>query len=226
MTDSHIRPERITKPIQLLAAWLAGLFSINATFLFTVTRLPVDSWEMRALTVAAITNVPIFLIALFVLQTKFRPELQEDSYYSTYLSSKTNQTLTISNDGVKVVTIAQKISEIENRVAPSPDSHTTLKGLSYGVCKYLEDIEAISNKLAQTGVLSYSMFGGKEPPPFRTLAISKHLSREVLEQVLILARDLGFTDYKLYDNVLEDATEDVLFGSYGEPKFRISGGSV
>src|SRR5687768_4782477 len=132
MTDSHIRPEKITKPIQLLAAWLAGLFSVNATFLFAATRMPIDSWEVRALTIAAILNVPVFLVALFVLQTKFRPELQEDSYYSTYLSSKTNQVLTVSKDEAKIAVIAQKMSDVENRVVLPPESHTALKDLSYG----------------------------------------------------------------------------------------------
>ena len=86
MSEQNIKPEKITKPIQLLGAWLAGLFSIDSCFLFAASNMAQGSFESYALTLAAIVNVPVFLLAVFLLQTKFRPELQEDSYYSTYLN--------------------------------------------------------------------------------------------------------------------------------------------
>lgn len=49
-----------------------------------------QSWEKGFLVVAAVINVPLFLFALFLLQTRFRAELQEDTYYSEYLSKKTS----------------------------------------------------------------------------------------------------------------------------------------
>src|SRR5437879_5901367 len=81
--------QKVTKPIQLLAAWLIGLILVNSAFLVAASRI--DGWERSALILAAIFNVPVFLAAMFLLQTKFRPELQEDMFYSKYLSSKTNQ---------------------------------------------------------------------------------------------------------------------------------------
>ena len=39
-----------------------------------------------------------FLFALFLLQTKFRPELQEDQYYSQYLDKKTNTIVKVSRE--------------------------------------------------------------------------------------------------------------------------------
>lgn len=45
------------------------------------------------LTIAAVINVPIFIVSLFLLQTKFRPEMQEDTYYSQYLERKYSTTL-------------------------------------------------------------------------------------------------------------------------------------
>jgi hypothetical protein len=32
-------------------------------------------------------NVPVFIGALFLLQTKFRAQIQEDSYYAQYSTS-------------------------------------------------------------------------------------------------------------------------------------------
>lgn len=88
MSEQSIKPEKITKPIQLLGAWLASLFSINSCFPVAFANMEPASFESIALVVVAIINVPLFLAAVFFLQTKFRPELQEDSYYSSYLSQK------------------------------------------------------------------------------------------------------------------------------------------
>lgn len=88
MSNQNIKPEKVTKPIQLLAAWLTGLVIVNAAFLVTASKIGIEHWSSSALVVASIINVPIFLIAIFILQTKFRPEMQEDSYYSKYLENK------------------------------------------------------------------------------------------------------------------------------------------
>ncbi|MFZ3518959.1 hypothetical protein L2D39_10950 [Vibrio harveyi] len=88
MSKQTINPERVTKPIQLLAAWLLGLIIVNAAFLASATSIGVEHWSASALVIASIINVPLFLVAIFLLQTKFRPEMQEDSYYAKYLEAQ------------------------------------------------------------------------------------------------------------------------------------------
>lgn len=88
MSSSEIKPKHITKPIQLLGAWLAGLAIIDASFLTAASTINTPSWIPGLLSIAAVINVPIFLFSLFLLQTKFRPEMQEDTYYSQYLDKK------------------------------------------------------------------------------------------------------------------------------------------
>ncbi len=94
MSTENIKPERITKPIQLLAAWLLGLILINASFLTAASQIHQPGWASGMLLIATVANVPIFLISLFLLQTKFRPEMQEDTFYSKYLERKYNSTPT------------------------------------------------------------------------------------------------------------------------------------
>ncbi|OWP83000.1 hypothetical protein BWK59_12825 [Flavobacterium davisii] len=89
MSD-QIKPEKITKPIQLLAAWLLGLILINASFLTAASQIIKPDWASGLLVIACVVNVPLFLISIFLLQTKFRPEMQEDTYYSKYLERKYN----------------------------------------------------------------------------------------------------------------------------------------
>ncbi|QRF61712.1 hypothetical protein [Variovorax paradoxus] len=88
MAEHQISPEKVTKPIQLLAAWLVGLILVNASFLFSAQKITNPSWAGAVLVIAAVTNVPVFIAALFLLQTKFRPQMQEDSYYSQYLKKR------------------------------------------------------------------------------------------------------------------------------------------
>ena len=88
MTQHGISPEKVTKPIQLLAAWLIGLFVTNASFLLAAEKIQHPSWGSAMLLIAAVVNVPLFIGALFLLQTKFRPQMQEDSYYSRYLDEE------------------------------------------------------------------------------------------------------------------------------------------
>lgn len=88
MSDERIVANKITKPIQLLAAWLSGLAVINASFLTGAGTISSPSWIPALLAIAAVVNVPLFILSLFLLQTKFRPEMQEDTFYSEYLKRK------------------------------------------------------------------------------------------------------------------------------------------
>jgi hypothetical protein len=65
MADQGIKPDRITKPIQLLAAWLTGLVLIDGAFLTAAASLTRPDWGSGVLVVAAVVNVPLFIAALF-----------------------------------------------------------------------------------------------------------------------------------------------------------------
>jgi len=86
--EQKIHPEKITKPFQLLPAWLVGLILVNGSLLATAIMLKDPAWVAPMLVIAAIVNVPIFLVAIFLLQTKFRPQMQEDTFYSKYLENQ------------------------------------------------------------------------------------------------------------------------------------------
>jgi hypothetical protein len=214
--------------MQLLAAWLVGLLAIDSCFLFAATRFHAGSVESLALTWAAIANVPVFLGALFLLQTKFRPELQEDLYYSTYINQKTNQTISVSRDEQRLAIVLGRIERVENvlKVASSElltrDHQNLLFGVNFGINQHFLDREELSGRLLRMGVARHTWFGGEEMPKGRVVSISEHLPKETREAVLALARDLGFTRYNLFDNQMEDSEEDVLIGSYGDGDKMIS----
>src|SRR5262249_44671546 len=76
----------ITKPIQLLAVWMAGLVLLVGSFLTGARLLTKPEWLPAFLAISGVALVPLFLGLLFLLQTKFRPQLQEDAYYSAWLA--------------------------------------------------------------------------------------------------------------------------------------------
>jgi|GEM_PF-1549361 hypothetical protein len=121
MSTNNLRPEKVTKPIQLLAAWLLGLVLINSSFLLAANNLTHPDWGAGALIIATIVNVPLFLVSLFLLQTKFRPEMQKDTYYSEYLQRKYNDNSTTVAKESKVDTdkyVKEILAKIESAQQP------------------------------------------------------------------------------------------------------------
>jgi len=225
MNDHGIKQDKITKPIQLLGAWLAGLFSIDSCFLFAAENMANGSLESILLVVAAIINVPLFLVAVFLLQTKFRPELQEDSYYSTYLSQKTNEPVRINKSEAHLNEIGKRIEDLENRIfqneTPDQIDKADLSNLLFGINKHLSDKNQIKSKLASKGLLKGTIFGSDRVPKHRNVSVSQYLPNDVVKEIVKVASELGFDSYNLFDKHGEETEEDVLFGSYGAPEYEI-----
>lgn len=226
MEKNNIAPEKITKPIQLLAAWLVGLLAVDGSFLIAATRIDLASWQSGALTVAAILNVPVFIGALFLLQTKFRPELQEDSYYSTYLNSKSNEVMRVPKAEMLHEQLLARISILEGKLTASKSVATNgvLSKLNYGINQQLDEaIERnIENKLDELGVNLIRTFGeSSDRPKSLVVGVSGSLEKEVRNQVLLMAKEVGFEHYSTIEPY-EEIEEDVLFGAYGDPEGKIS----
>lgn len=223
MVEKNIKPEKITKPIQLLGAWLAGLFSVDSCFLVAAAKMQLGSFESIALVLAAIANVPIFLAAVFLLQTKFRPELQEDSYYSSYLSQKTNQKIVVSKTDSHIMELSERISAIEKDLSRSEEvsANDSLDGIFIGVNKHFKDREDIKKRLANYGVKGVSSFGGIEKPNVRSVVISYSVPQDYIDTILKVARESGFTHYGFFHNRAEETDEEVLFGGYGSSEFEL-----
>lgn len=88
MTQERIEPHKVTTPIQLLAVWFVALIALDAAFLTAAGIVETPEWLPTVLVVAAILNVPIFLGCMFLLQTRFRPEMQADWFYADHLKEK------------------------------------------------------------------------------------------------------------------------------------------
>ncbi len=76
---------------------------MDGAFLTAAGIVSTPTWLPAVLVFAAILNVPVFLGFMFLLQTRFRPEMQSDEHYSEYLNQKE-----------KTKTLASKVREQMN----------------------------------------------------------------------------------------------------------------
>ena len=229
--QGKIEPHRITKPIQLLAAWLLGLILVNGAFLLAAAQITKPDWVPGALVIASIINVLLFLVSIFLLQTKFRPEMQEDSFYSKYLEKKTGNTeREVTADSV--ASIRQDIASLEKIVSEkvlNGIDETELQKLKWSsvsvmLNKGLPNFSKIAKKLSLHGIPVHETFGGGAgiPEVFK-VAIGRGFD---VDQIKILVETLlnisdGWISYAHDDDETDQYNNQVLIGAYGSYKHGI-----
>jgi hypothetical protein len=213
MAERQIEPSKITKPIQLLSAWLIGLILIDASFLGAAATISNPTWAAGALVIAAIFNVPLFLAALFLLQTKFRPEMQEDEFYAPYLRTRYS-----IETGTAELILSQK-TELPKTITPVtalPPSKTRI--LINDMLRNYTDVRSL---LQQANIHIDSIFGStaQEPevPPFLLLTLGRQIDLAILRKVITVLRDK--IEY-ISLTPLDFDTDCIYLGSYG---YRVEG---
>jgi tetratricopeptide (TPR) repeat protein len=169
MAREQIQPEKVTRPFQLLAAWLVTLIALDAAFLTAARLITEPAWVPGLLSITAVINVPVFLISMFLLQTRFRPEMQDDKYYATYLKERretaqvavklTERMAASGLDIQSLVTAQRKLSDLPHAI------ESEIKSL-------LTDLR--SHVAAQ----QQPTFKLSEPDPSSILALAKGLLAE------------------------------------------------
>ena len=228
MSEHRIQAASVTKPIQLLAAWLVGLLALNGSFLTAAATIHQPLWAPGFLVVCAAINVPVFLICLFVLQTKFRPEMQEDQFYAQYLDRR----LSVETGKVETVSISETRAPISSHTAPVFPKHSrstvhsrVSPTLEIHVNDMLPNFRDIAERLSSSGIAIKKTFGSTsaepEVPPFNLVNFSDKVEVEDL-QVLLKSID-GLVD-KI--GVANDALlrgPEIFVGSYA---YRVDWPSV
>ena len=230
MAEQQIHAHKVTKPIQLLAAWLVGLILINGVFLGVATQLEAG-WERGLLVVAAVLNVPMFIGALFILQTRFRAELQEDTFYSEYLSKKTDQVFKIrdgSGLAARLEVLERQGEEIKEAVVEEPAADENVADrFNWGTWRVAlnqahPQVEEVRAALKRAGIPLAEFFGGSHfpLPPKWAISISKFMPFSHQKLLLKVLSDFSFEGFQLWEPVRDaNENEDVYIGSYGVQNF-------
>lgn len=219
MSQQGIQPSAVTKPIQLLAAWLAGLVLIDGSFLTAASQITSPTWAGGALVAAAILNVPIFLALLFYMQTRFRPEMQEDSYYYKYLEQKafaqTQKVEIVEQAMVEAKLPAPSRQRAKRFIRPK----TQATEYQLQVNDLLENFSQIVEALDAKGLKIQETFGStsedKGKPTEFALTFGSRLPIKIFQSVLEISCRYGLQTlgYSSRDND-DDGDTDVYIGSY------------
>lgn len=192
-----IEAHKVTKPIQLLAAWLIGLVAVNGSFLATAASISNPGWLKCLLVIAAVSNVPLFLVAIFILQTKFRPELQEDSFYSQYLDKKTNQPISINRTDIVYNKLLAKLEESRlangGPIEKDPENESAFQWTKWKVAlnEKLVDFMKIRIALKQNNIPLETIFG-KDNLEIRVVSINRIMD---FSHILKLLRTLSMFEF-------------------------------
>ena len=83
-----INPERVTTPIQLLAVWFIALLLLISAFFTAASQIHEPKWLSPLLVISGILIVFIFIVLIFLMQTKYRPEMLSGKEYLEYVDKK------------------------------------------------------------------------------------------------------------------------------------------
>src|SRR3954452_16755273 len=78
--EPRFDPKDVRTPIQLTAAWFVTLAALVGALLAASNHAG-DAWLRGFFGIAAVAVIPIFVVAVFRLQTKYRPQLLADEYF-------------------------------------------------------------------------------------------------------------------------------------------------
>jgi hypothetical protein len=204
MSNSQkIEPNKITKPIQLLAAWLSGLVLVNGSFLSTAIAIETPTWLRCILVIASVVNVPIFLICIFLLQTKFRPEMQEDFFYHDYLLSK---------DG------REKNKSHETTEEPPKEQGGMWDGYSIQLNQNIKGYEKVASVFNKHDIPISAYFGGPKghAPPGLTASLGRGFTDEQIKELILALSKTSIThiNYAADEEKADEWNNVILIGSW------------
>ncbi|WP_312913413.1 hypothetical protein [Stutzerimonas nitrititolerans] len=226
MENQKIEPYKVTKPIQLLAAWLVGLVLVNGSLLATSSAFNEPVWLKATLIIAAICNVPLFIGAVFVLQTKFRPELQEDSYYSKYLDKSTSEYVTLSKDDELIALVSDLRSEvvrIEKEAIASTQPEAVIPESPWhpwgvALCDLLPDFQDIRHELKKNGIPVDRIFGKANTNnklQANVLSFSQEMDFASIIKVMKMMLPFSFQGYCYSITPSSVNKEEIFLGGFG-----------
>ncbi|MFQ1989805.1 hypothetical protein ACTG2S_08695 [Aeromonas sp. 82P] len=88
MAGTQIIPEKITSPIQLMAAWFVMLVLLSSVLLTAASKIEKPEWAAGYLIVFTSVLVLLVIGCVTLMLTKFRPHLQDGKEYAQWLKDK------------------------------------------------------------------------------------------------------------------------------------------
>lgn len=117
MSSSKIVPEKITHPMQLMAAWFVMLVLLVTILLAAAGNISEPKWAAGYLVVSATVLIILVLSCVFLMLTKFRPNLQDSEQYAVWLK---DQNMFVQIRSSKNESVKEKLPDLELPAGRSP----------------------------------------------------------------------------------------------------------
>ena len=88
MNGTELKPDRITSPFQLMAAWFSMLVLLVSVLLAGAGGIEKPEWAAGFLVIFASIVTVIVIACVTVMLTKYRPHLQEGEHYAKWLKDQ------------------------------------------------------------------------------------------------------------------------------------------
>ena len=88
MAQPNIKAEKITSPIQLMAAWFVMLILLSGVLLTAASQIKEPEWAAGYLVLFCSLVIIIVITCVTLMLTKFRPHLQESKEYAEWLKDQ------------------------------------------------------------------------------------------------------------------------------------------
>lgn len=88
MKESRIIPEKITHPLQLMAAWFVMLILLVGILLAGASKIQQPTWVSGFLVISSIVLSLLVIFLVFIMLTKYRPHLQDAKEYADWLKDE------------------------------------------------------------------------------------------------------------------------------------------
>jgi hypothetical protein len=204
-----------------------------------------SEWISGALVIMSIINVPLFLVAIFILQTKFRPEMQEDSYYYRYLKDKMGSKSNSSANPDANSQVQRQIEDIEKNIEltikdikkekrggvkklqTNLTEIISMAGISIKLNERLDEFGLIKETFEKSNIIIKEFFGIglKDKPKNLNIVIGKGFKRDQLIKILTILLKVGdgYIMYSPGDDTYGQYDNNMLIGAYGDNyKVKIS----
>ncbi|MFT7110662.1 MAG: hypothetical protein ACI843_002336 [Psychrobacter glaciei] len=88
MSTPKIEPEKITDPMQLMAAWFVMLVLLVTVLLGAAANISEPDWAAGYLVISATILICIVICCVFLMLTKYRPNLQNSEKYAVWIKDQ------------------------------------------------------------------------------------------------------------------------------------------
>lgn len=88
MSGTKLTPEKITSPIQLMAAWFSMLVLLVGVLLTAAVKIEKPDWAAGFLVIFTFAVVVAVFTCVTLMLTKYRPHLQDGKEYARWLKDK------------------------------------------------------------------------------------------------------------------------------------------